>query len=228
MPREDAQGRCDRGAGACHGLGLRVDHAHDLGDQPVRGGVEQLHEDRFLGREVEVDAALGGVRLPGDVVDRGLAIAGAAEDVERRIEDALSPLPGPLVVRGACLAVHASPSVARRGRLPSGATNRPTSRSVPGHGSPRAPGCRRDILRRTTTCERPFASCRAGWRHAATSCVRWKRPAPHPCPTSSRHRPRRPTCHIRPPRPSCRPAIPRLLASGDQAPRGRRRRAALS
>ncbi len=63
----------------------------DLADEPVGGRAQQLEEERLLGREVEVDAALARLGLPTHLVDAGLAVAAPAEDGEGGIEDALPP-----------------------------------------------------------------------------------------------------------------------------------------
>ena len=152
MPRVAAMAALARATGSVSASTTRT----TLRDQSVRGGVQQLHEDRLLGREVEVDAALGGVRLAGDIVHGGFAIAGPAEDMERRIQDALAPLPCPFVVRGACLAVHTSPS-ARTARPRAAPNHKPTDQSV---------GCGAMVARPQGPPDRP-----ASPQHHATATV---------------------------------------------------------
>src|SRR3954454_5118571 len=79
-------------------VGLCRDGALDATDQQPSGLVEERDEECLLTREVEIDAALRGVGAPGDLVDQGVAVAVAREDVERGIEDALSPLLAPILL----------------------------------------------------------------------------------------------------------------------------------
>jgi hypothetical protein len=57
--------------------------------QHVGQAVEEREEDRLFVWEVEVDAALGGVGLDGDLVDEGAVVALIGEDAHGGIEDAL-------------------------------------------------------------------------------------------------------------------------------------------
>src|SRR4029079_5353330 len=78
-----------------------------------------LAEDGFLGREVEIDAALAGVGRRRDLVDRGVAIAAPGEGMERRVEDLLTPRP-------AAFRLGRTPALARTHRF----SNKPTDQSV--------------------------------------------------------------------------------------------------
>jgi hypothetical protein len=62
--------------------------------QHQRRAVHQRQEDRLLAREVEVDPALRRVRLLGDVINGGVAVPFAGEDLQRGIQDALVALVG--------------------------------------------------------------------------------------------------------------------------------------
>ncbi len=63
------------------GLGDRVvfggDGALHLGHELVRGRAHELAEDRLLGREMEVDPALGGLGRGRDIVHGGFPVAAA-------------------------------------------------------------------------------------------------------------------------------------------------------
>ena len=160
MPGEDGKHRIDGARGARDGVrcGLALDGALDLVDQPVRRGAHELHEDRFLGREVEVDAALGGLGLPGDVIDGGVAVAGPAEHVERRIEDALPPPAGSAPRSGSgapCPRAHPRTNrpVGRSATPPSSTVTHQVPRRVTRWEAPRVssvapPGCRPGVSRR--------------------------------------------------------------------------------
>ena len=93
MARERGEDRVDRGLRAGDGLGLGGHRALDLRDELVGRRRHELAEDRLLGREVEVDPALGGLGGARDVVDGRLAIAARRERVERRVEDPLAAAP---------------------------------------------------------------------------------------------------------------------------------------
>jgi len=96
---EGDQDRAEGRVRAGDRVGLGGDRALDLGRQPVRGGLDELAEDRLLGREVEVDAALARLRGRRDLIDGRVALAASAERVERGVEDLLAPRPAPLRLR---------------------------------------------------------------------------------------------------------------------------------
>ena len=116
-----SRARVDRGLGPGDRLGLERHRPLDPPDELVRGRLHELAEDRLLGREVEVDAALGGLRRPRDVVHGGVAVAAggergnAASRIRSRRLRLCSAGSGRGIVRASC-----GPWLA----------NRPTGRSV--------------------------------------------------------------------------------------------------
>ena len=119
---ERREHRVDRRLGPRDGLGLERHRPLDPGDELVGGRLHELAEDRFLGREVEVDAALGGLGGARDVVHRGVPVAAGRERVERGVED---PLAAAAALLGGIGAAHRVPRA--RG------SDRPTGRSVHRH-----------------------------------------------------------------------------------------------
>ena len=91
VPGEHREHGAQGHIGTVDGVGDAHHGSLHLAHQPVGGGPQQLQEERFLGREVEVDAALARLRLATHLVHAGLAIAAPAEDREGRIEDTLPP-----------------------------------------------------------------------------------------------------------------------------------------
>src|SRR5439155_15382158 len=94
MATEGIQDHLERLLGAVDGGRLRDDGLFDALLQDVREAIEQGEEDGLLVWEVEIDAALGGLGLLGDVVDQRAVVALAGEDAGGGVEDALIPLLG--------------------------------------------------------------------------------------------------------------------------------------
>ena len=100
VEEQESRHRAMTGEGRQHGMDRHLRAGDRLGldrhrplhprDELVGGGLHQLAEDRFLVREVEVDAALARLGGARDVVDGGVAIAAGRERVERRVEDPLA------------------------------------------------------------------------------------------------------------------------------------------
>jgi hypothetical protein len=127
MTGEDLEHRAKRNLGF---LAIGSDSAATVlstfPDELVRGRPHEFAKDRFLGGEVEVDAALGDLGGGRDVVDRGVAVPAFCERLESPVEDRLAA--GAAVVRGlrALAAHHLSP--AQVGIVKP--TDRPTDQSV--------------------------------------------------------------------------------------------------
>jgi hypothetical protein len=90
---ERGQDRAQRDIGARDRIRLARDGALDAGDELVRRRPHELQEQRLLGREVEVEAALRRLRLLRDLVHGRITEPQPREHVHRCVQDPFASLP---------------------------------------------------------------------------------------------------------------------------------------